>query len=56
MPAPWWPGRTAKEDRIHISSRSRDTAQPTTSPSTSATQQPPGSVCRTWRVRAIQKE
>ena len=44
MPWPWCSGRTAKDARIHISSRTRETAPPTTSPSTSATQQPPGSV------------
>ena len=54
MPCPWCPGRTAKEARIHISSRTREMAPPTTSPSTSATQQPSGSVARVWRVRLIQ--
>ena len=43
-PGPGARGSTANDARIHISSRTRDTAPPTTSPSTSATQQPPGSV------------
>ena len=54
MPRPCWSGRTAKEARIHISSRTRETAPPTTSPSTSATQQPPGSVTSARPVRRIQ--
>ena len=53
-PAPCARGRTAYVARIHISSRVYEVAKPTSPSSSSATQQPPGSVLRKCRVRTIQ--
>ena len=53
MPWPCRPGRTAYVARHHSSSRRKDVANPTIPVSSSATQQPPGSVSRKCRVRSL---
>jgi hypothetical protein len=54
MPCPWRPGSTAYVARHQSVSRRNDVAMPTIPVSSSATQQPPGSVCTRCRVRSIQ--
>ena len=54
MPCPWRPGSTAYVARHHSVSRRNDVAMPTIPVSSSATQQPPGSVRTRCRVRSIQ--